>query len=136
MPTTDTQEVHSTWLEAFLSDEQFWPVEPTTLAETGLAPALVESLIFKHLAVAGNASGRRIAEKVCLPFRVLDDLFATLRTQQLIVHTGAAPFNDFYYNLTEPRAAASPSRARGLRLQRTRAGAVDGLHNFRRSAVH
>jgi predicted ATPase with chaperone activity len=99
--TTETQEVQSTWLEAFLSDEQFWPVEPKSLAETGLAPTLVESLILKHLAVAGNTSGRRLAEKVCLPFRVLEELFAILRTEQLIVHTGAAPFNDFYYTLTE-----------------------------------
>jgi predicted ATPase with chaperone activity len=97
----ETQEVQSTWLEAFLSDEQFWPVEPNTLAETGLAPTLVESLIFKHLAVAGNCSGRRIAEQVCLPFRVLEDIFAALRSQQLIVHTGSAPFNDFYYILTQ-----------------------------------
>ena len=110
MLTTETQEVQSTWLEAFLSDEQFWPIEPKTLGETGLAPTLVESLIVKHLAVAGNASGRRLAEQVCLPFRVLEDVFAILRNQQLIVHTGAAPFNDFYYNLTErglQRARAS-----------------------------
>ncbi len=99
--TTDTQEVQSTWLEAFLSDEQFWPVEPKTLAETGLPATLVESLIFKHLAVAGNSSGRRLAEKICLPFRVLEEVFAVLRTQQLVVHTGSAPFNDFYYILTE-----------------------------------
>jgi predicted ATPase with chaperone activity len=101
MLTTETQEVESTWLEAFLTGERFWPAEPNTLDETGLPPNLVESLIFKHLATAGNVSGRRIAEKVCLPFRVLEDIFATLRTQQLIVHTGAAPFNDFYYILTE-----------------------------------
>jgi len=99
--TTETQEVQSTWLEAFLSDEHFWPVEPNTLAETGLGPALIEPLILKHLAVSGTTSGRRLAEKVCLPFRVLEEAFAALRTQQLIVHTGAAPFNDFYFNLTE-----------------------------------
>jgi predicted ATPase with chaperone activity len=99
--TTETQHVESTWLEAFLSDERFWPAEPKTLEETGLPPNLVESLVFKHLATAGNISGRRIAESICLPFRVLEDVLATLRTQQLIVHTGAAPFNDFYYILTE-----------------------------------
>jgi predicted ATPase with chaperone activity len=99
--TTETLDVESTWLEAFLSDERFWPAEPKTLEETGLPPNLVESLVFKHLAAAGNISGRRIAEQVCLPFRVLEEILATLRTQQLIVHTGAAPFNDFYYILTE-----------------------------------
>src|SRR5438270_2601912 len=88
-------------MEAFLSDERFWPAEPKTLEETGLPLHLIESLILRHLAMAGNISGRKIAERVCLPFRVLEDLFATLRTQQLIVHTGAAPFNDFYYILTE-----------------------------------
>jgi predicted ATPase with chaperone activity len=99
--TTQTDPVESSWLEAFLSDERFWPAEPKTLDETGLPPNLVESLILKQLAIIGNTSGRRIAENVCLPFRVLDDLLATMRSQQLIVHTGSAPFNDFYYILTE-----------------------------------
>jgi predicted ATPase with chaperone activity len=101
MSTSETQEVESTWLEAFLSDARFWPDEPKTLEETGLAPHLIESLVFKHLVTSGNLSGRRIAERICLPFRVLEGVVATLRTQQLIVHTGAAPFNDFYYMLTE-----------------------------------
>jgi predicted ATPase with chaperone activity len=99
--TTQTDPVESSWLEAFLSDERFWPAEPNSLEETGLPPNLVESLVLKHLATAGNTSGRRIAEHVCLPFRVLEDVLGTLRSQQLVVHTGSAPFNDFYYVLTE-----------------------------------
>jgi len=101
MLITETQEVQGTWLQAFLSNERFWPAEPKSLSETGVPLAIIESLVFKHLAVIGTASGRKIAEYVCLPFRALEDLFVALRAQQLIVHTGAAPFNDFYYILTE-----------------------------------
>lgn len=101
MLTTETQRLESSWFEAFLSDEQFWPAVPKSLEETGLPAMLVESLAIKHLAASGNLSGRKIADKLCLPFRVLEDVIGSLRTRQLIVHTGAAPFNDFYYILTE-----------------------------------
>lgn len=88
-------------LRTFLSEERFWPTEPRTLADSGLADSLIESLICKFLAVRGTSSGRKIAEHVCLPFRLLEDMFATLRTKQVLVHSGSAPFNDYYYALTE-----------------------------------
>jgi predicted ATPase with chaperone activity len=84
-----------------LDGERFWPDEPRTLEETGLSTVLVESLICKHLAVTGTASGRSIAERICLPFRLLEDVYAGLRTRKIALHAGAAPFNDYYYGLTE-----------------------------------
>jgi len=97
-------------LAAVLSDEGFFPPEPRSLEDTGLAVSLVESLVIKHLAVTGTASGRTIAEAVCLPFGILEPLFQGLRSRQIMVHTGSAPLNDYYYNLTEQgrdRAQAS-----------------------------
>lgn len=101
MLATDPEVHEESWLEAFLSDERFWPTEPRTLDEAGLPPAFVESLICKRLAVSGTLSGRNTAEAVCLPFRLVEELLAAMRTRQLIVHSGAAPFNDYYYMLTE-----------------------------------
>jgi predicted ATPase with chaperone activity len=96
-------------LATLLSDEGFRPAEPRSLEETGLAASLVESLVIKYLAVVGSSAGRVVAEQTCLPFGVLEELFRTLRARQLIVHTGSAQLNDYYYTLTEQgreRAAA------------------------------
>src|SRR5262245_13293559 len=99
--STDTLDITESLLKTFLDGERFWPAEPQTLEETGLSTSLIESLICKHLAVAGTACGRAIAERVCLPFRLLEDVYAGLRTRQIMTHAGAAPFNDYYYGLTE-----------------------------------
>lgn len=101
MLTTDTHDIEDSWLQSFLSDERFWPSEPHTLEETGLTIAFLESLVCKYLAVSGSASGRMIAESVGLSFQLLEEVLGTLRTRQVIVHSGAAPFNDYYYMLTE-----------------------------------
>ena len=101
MIATETYNLSESLLKTFLDDERFWPAEPQSLEETGLPVSLVESLICKLLSVAGTVSGRAVAEKICLPFSLLEDVFATLRTRQIILHCGAAPFNDYYYILTE-----------------------------------
>ena len=88
-------------LANLLTDEGFRPTAPRTIEETGLSASLIESLICKHLAVVGTNSGRGISEHVCLPFRILDDLLQSLRTRRILVHTGAAPLNDYRYCLTE-----------------------------------
>ncbi len=98
---TDTNEGQGELLATLLSDEAFRPVPPRTLEETGVAVSLIESLVLKHLALVGTASGRAVAEYLCLPFAVLDGLFQALRSRQLMVHSGSAPVNDYYYSLTE-----------------------------------
>jgi predicted ATPase with chaperone activity len=98
---SSTYEVSESLLKTFLDDERFWPAEPTSLADSGLSQTLVESLVCTHLAVTGAASGRAIADRLCLPFRILEDVYSSLRTRQVVVHSGAAPFNDYYYMLTE-----------------------------------
>lgn len=99
--STETLEIEGGLLATIMSEENFWPSQPGNLKESGLAASLVESLILKHLAMTGTCSGRAISEQVCLPFGILDELFGAMRTRQLIVHSGAAPFNDYYYTLTE-----------------------------------
>ncbi|MFN9878721.1 MAG: AAA family ATPase [Planctomycetota bacterium] len=96
-------------LASILADESFHPNEPPSLAEIGLPISLIEGLIVKRLAVIGQASGRQLAGDLCLPFGVLEEVYQTLRSQQVMVHRGSAPLNDYYYSLTEAgreRAAA------------------------------
>jgi predicted ATPase with chaperone activity len=88
-------------LSAFLSGDTFCPSQPHNLEETGLPETFVEGLLCKHLARLGCASGRALAEEVCLSFIVLEERFQKLRTRQLITHKGAAALNDYVYALTD-----------------------------------
>jgi len=101
MTATATRELSGSLLAAILSDDAFHPVPPASLEETGLPVSLVESLVVKYLGVVGTASGRDMANQVALPFLLLEEVYRSLRTRQIIVHTGAAPVNDYYYVLTE-----------------------------------
>lgn len=99
----------SSILASIMADESFRPNEPPSLSETGLPVSLIEGLVIKRLSVCGQASGRQLATDICLPFGIMEELYQTLRAQQVIVHRAAAPFNDYYYCLTEAgreRAAA------------------------------
>ncbi len=88
-------------LDSLLSDDVFRPAEPRTLEETGLSPVTIEILVLKSLLVIGSASGRELAERICLPFGLLENLFNGLRTRQLIMHAGSAQLGDYRYRLTE-----------------------------------
>jgi predicted ATPase with chaperone activity len=101
--TTNTQTASpiSSLLATIMADESFRPSEPSTLSETGLPVSLIEALIIKRLAIVGLTSGRQLANDLCLPFPLLENLFQHLRSRQLIVHKGSAPLNDYNYALTE-----------------------------------
>lgn len=96
----ETLDIKDSLLASLLSDENFCPTEPASVDEVGLGEEFIERLVCKHLAVFGTNSGRAIADAVCLPFRVIEPLLAALRTNQVVVHAGTAPFNDYYYSLT------------------------------------
>lgn len=98
---TATHETRDDILAVVLSDESFYPAAPRTLEETGLSVSLIETLVCKYLLVVGSSSGRGIADNVCLPFGALENLFLSLRSRQLVVHTGSAALNDYHYSLTE-----------------------------------
>jgi predicted ATPase with chaperone activity len=81
--------------------QEFVPIEPGSLAEAGLTESEVESLILKYLLARGDAPGRTIAEQIKLPFVLVDELLRRMKQEQLLAHRGAAPMNDFQYQLTE-----------------------------------
>ncbi len=98
---TENVSLGASLLAAILSDETYRPSEPTSLGDTGLPVSLIEGLVMKRLAVVGQSTGRQLANDLCLPFPILEELYQNLRGRQIIVHKGAAPLNDYYYMLTE-----------------------------------
>jgi predicted ATPase with chaperone activity len=96
----ETLDIKDSLLASLLSDENFCPTEPATIEEVGLGEEFVERMVCKYLAVFGTSAGRAIAEHLCLPFRIVEPLLGALRTNQIVVHAGSAPFNDYYYTLT------------------------------------
>ena len=100
MSTSKTLDISDSLLASLLSDENFAPARPATIEETGLGEEFIEQSICKYLAVFGTNKGRSIADHLCLPFNIIEPLLGTLRTNQIVVHAGSAPFNDYYYSLT------------------------------------
>jgi predicted ATPase with chaperone activity len=97
----ETQSVDPSLLGSLLTDDTFWPTEARTLQETGLNESFVDSLLLKTILVDGTISGRTTGERTGLPFRVVEPMLDVLRTRKLITHVKPAPFNDYYYSLTE-----------------------------------
>ena len=71
----------------------------------GLNPALTESLILKFLLGIGTATGRRIADELCMPFGPFPDFLRNLKNQQIVSYSDAATANDYHYTLTDPGRA-------------------------------
>ena len=78
------------------------PPKPSSLEATGLAPDTLGSLIVKML-YGGETSGMGLADRVCLPYGILEPLLEKLRVEQLIevkraLGTGSAGYR---YALTD-----------------------------------
>jgi predicted ATPase with chaperone activity len=101
MATGTTRDTRESLLASLLSDEAFRPAEPRSLEEAGLAASFVEGLICKYLNIVGTASGRTIANHLCLPFGILETIFHDLRTRQVLMHSGSAALGDYNFTLTE-----------------------------------
>ncbi len=86
---------------AGLAGETFVPLEPATFAEAGLTISGVEGLTLKLLLSRGDSTGRQISDHLRLPFGILDELLRQMKADQLVVHKGSAPMNDYLYQLTD-----------------------------------
>jgi hypothetical protein len=82
-------------------DNTFLPIEPKSFREAQLSDSEVESLVLKYLQARGDAIGREIADQVKLPFILVDELLWKMKNDQLVVHRGSAPMNDYQYQLTD-----------------------------------
>jgi len=99
--SSPSRQEDNTLLMALLSGERFWPAEPQSPHETGLADPILESLICKSLHVNGTATGRSLASQLCLPHTILEPFLERLRSLQVVVLSGSGPLNDYAYTLTE-----------------------------------
>jgi hypothetical protein len=71
-----------------LTDEAGIPPLPRTIAETGLGADQIEQLMVKTLHT-GELSGIALAERICLPYSLLEPLIERLRAERLIEVRGA-----------------------------------------------
>ena len=102
MTTLDSNLASGSLLDDLFNQEDvFCPREPATLEETGVSRVLIEGLVLKFLLQVGSAPGREIARRLCLPFGIMEPLLGDLRSRQSLFHEGQAPFNDYYYALTD-----------------------------------
>jgi predicted ATPase with chaperone activity len=102
MSTVETQSSPTgSLLSSILSDDSFRPAEPKSIEETGLTAALIENLILKYVLLIGSASGRQLADKLCLPFGLLEPIYQSLRQRQLLINSASAQLGDFCYQLTD-----------------------------------
>jgi hypothetical protein len=83
------------------NDNPFLPIEPESFRAAELTDSEVEALVLKYLLARGDLSGRDVADQVKLPFVLVDELLRQMKTDQLVVHKGAAPMNDYQYQLTD-----------------------------------
>ena len=102
MATTTQSDIRDPGLLAsLLAEDVFQPAEPQSIEQTGVSSVVIETLICKYLLQIGSTSGRDIAQRLCLPFGILEDLLLALRSRQVLVHQGQAALNDYCYALTE-----------------------------------
>jgi predicted ATPase with chaperone activity len=99
--TTETLEKAESLLEALKLDEGFHPQELRSENDSGLNPTLIEDLILKYLSGIGSASGRTIADHLCLPLPLLESRYTAMRSRQEIAPVRSGVMGDHVYQLTD-----------------------------------
>ena len=84
-----------------LSVQRFYPFVPNDLNQTGLHEKLIEDLIFKLLHSRGVMTGRQIADEICLPFKIIEQILLDLKKQMFLAYRSDSGINDFVYMLTD-----------------------------------
>ena len=88
-------------LAALMNEETYQPPPPPSLADAGLSESLVDALVCKFLLARGRATGRSLADLLCLPFGLVESRLQGLRTRSFLSHASATAINDYVYVLTE-----------------------------------
>ncbi|MGI9428477.1 MAG: AAA family ATPase [Bythopirellula sp.] len=99
------QEVHpafqKTQPQQDSEDVPWQPDEPKSLDVAGVSEGQLEHLILRCLAAVGDLSGRQISDQHAMPFGLVEPVLAGLKQAQLVAFRGAAPMNDYVYQLTD-----------------------------------
>ena len=80
--------------------DQFVPMRPKTLQESGLQVNELSPLLIRFLFLHGVQSGRRIADQVKLPFDVVDPVLQALKSELLVSIKAASVVGDYIFELT------------------------------------
>ncbi|MDZ4658057.1 MAG: AAA family ATPase [Bythopirellula sp.] len=99
--TTSSTNPRSAAQEQASQPVRFIPVEPETLADTGLNEHELEALVLKSLLKRGTISGRGISESLHLPRPILQQPLERLRAELMIGIKGSSGLEDFVFQLTE-----------------------------------
>ncbi len=97
----------------------FLPAAPRSLRHVSMPDSEIEALMLKFL-LNGSSAGRDIASQIRLPFVLIEDMLYQLKADQFVIYRGAAPMNDYIYELTD----SGRERARRFREISTYHGAV------------
>ncbi len=82
-------------------DEPWRPVEPDDIVTAGVNESILEAIVYRFLANIGEAEGRKIADQVKLPFRMVEPLLTRLKMEQNVAYKSSTATNDYVYILTE-----------------------------------
>ncbi|MHC4877276.1 MAG: AAA family ATPase [Planctomycetota bacterium] len=81
--------------------DHFEPRAPKSIAATGLTAEEIEKLILKFMSARGSATGREVAQQVCLPYGIIESVIKRLRAEMLVTLKGAAEAGDYEFVLTD-----------------------------------
>ncbi len=84
-----------------IEEPPFYPLEPRSLTEAGVDDSAVEGIALRYLMGERLATGRRIAEAVCLPFGLVRDVLDQAKSRKLVNYRGTTALGDFECELTE-----------------------------------
>jgi hypothetical protein len=82
-------------------DEAWRPVEPETMEAAGVNESVLEAIIYRYLLSTGECEGRKIADQVKMPFRLVEPILTRLKMEQHLAYRNATATNDYVYILTE-----------------------------------
>lgn len=82
-------------------DEPWRPAEPVSLKANRINETLLESILFRYIANAGEAEGRQLADQVKLPFRMIEPILERFKKDHHVAYKSSTATNDYVYVLTE-----------------------------------
>ncbi|QDS94061.1 hypothetical protein FF011L_28390 [Roseimaritima multifibrata] len=92
-------------------DEPWRPIEPVSLEANRISDTLLEQICLRYLLNSGELEGRRIADQVKLPFRLVEPILTRLKMEQRVAYRSATATGDYVYVLTDTGRAAARSAA-------------------------
>ncbi|MEM9828448.1 MAG: hypothetical protein AAF958_17800 [Planctomycetota bacterium] len=82
-------------------DEPWRPAEPEEARSGGINDSVVEAIVYRFMQNIGEAEGRRVADQLKIPFRIVEPVLTRLKMEQNLAYKSSTATNDYVYTLTE-----------------------------------